>query len=50
MNGKTPLNTSRMTYHWKEEQKGNLECHLRISVALRPLELWGDFGKRPEFS
>jgi hypothetical protein len=39
-----------MIYHWKEERKGNLECHLRISVPLRRPELWGSFGNRPEFS
>ncbi len=39
-----------MMYHWKEERKGNLECHLRISVPLRRPELWGSFGNRPEFS
>jgi hypothetical protein len=50
MNGTTPLNTPRMIYHWKGEQKGNLQCHLRISVSLRRLELWGGFGNRPEFS
>ena len=50
MNGTTPLNTPRMIYHWKEEQKGNLGCHLRISVPLRGPELWGSFGNRPEFS
>ena len=50
MNETTPLNTPRMIYHWKEERKGNLECHLRISVPLRRRELWGGFGNRPEFS
>ena len=50
MNGATPLNTPRIIYHWKEERKGNLECHLRISVSLRRPELWGSFGNRPEFS
>ncbi len=50
MNGTTPLNTPRMIYHWKEERKGNLECHLRISVSLRRSELWGGFANRPEFS
>ncbi len=50
MNGTTPLNTPRMIYHWKEERKGNLKCHLRISVSLRRLELWGGFGNHPEFS
>ena len=50
MNGTTPLNTPRMIYHWKEERKGNLECHLRISVSLRRPELWGGFANRPEFS
>jgi hypothetical protein len=49
MNGTTPLNTPRMIYHWKEERKGNLKCHLRISVSLRHLELWGGFGNCPEF-
>jgi hypothetical protein len=49
MNGTTPLNTPCMIYHWKEERKGNLECHLRISVSLRRLELWGGFGNRLEF-
>ncbi len=50
MNGTTPLNTPRMIYHWKEERKGNLECHLRISISLRRLELGVGFGNRPEFS
>ncbi len=50
MNGTTPLNTPPMIYDWKEEQKGNLQCCLRISVSLRPLELWGGFGNCPEFS
>ncbi len=50
MNGTTPLKTPRMIYDWKEERKRNLECHLRISVSFRPLELWGGFGNRPEFS
>jgi hypothetical protein len=50
MNETTPLNTPRMMYHRKKERKGNLECHLRISVSLRRLQLWGSFGNRPEFS
>ncbi len=50
MNGTTPLNIPRMKYHWKEERKGNLECHLRISVSLKRPELWGSFGNRSEFS
>jgi hypothetical protein len=50
MTERTLLNTPHMIYHWKEERKGNLECHLRISDSLRRLELWGGFGKRPEFS
>ena len=50
MNGTTPLNTPRMIYHWKEERKGYLECHLRIAVSLRRLELWDGFANRPEFS
>ena len=39
-----------MIYDWKEERNGNLECHLRISVSCRPLELWGGFGNHLEFS
>ena len=50
MNETTPLNTPRMIYHRKEERKRNLECHLRISISFRRLELWGGFGNRPEFS
>ncbi len=50
MNGTTPLNTPHMIYHWKEEQKGILKCHLRISVSLKRLELWGGFANHPEFS
>ena len=30
--------------------KGESECHLRISVSLKRLELWGGFGNHPEFS
>jgi hypothetical protein len=50
MNETTPLNTPPMIYDWKGERKGILECHLRISVSLRPLELWGGFGNHLEFS
>ena len=50
MNETRPLNTPCVIYHWKEERKRNLECHLRISVSLRCLELWGGFGNPPEFS
>ena len=50
MNGTTLLNTPRMIYHWKEERKGYLECHLRIAVSLRRPELWDGFANRPQFS
>ncbi len=50
MNMTTPLNKPHMMYDWKEERKGNLKCRLRISVSLRPQELWDGFGNRPEFS
>ena len=44
------LDTPCVIYPWKEEIKRIPQCHLRMGVSPRPLEIWGNFGNRPKFS
>jgi hypothetical protein len=44
------LNTPPIIYCWKDEVNRILQCHLRMGVSPRPLEMLGHFGNRPNFS